>query len=188
MICARCGKESSVHSLSFLNMDEICPDCAAAEKKHPVYNYAKEVERNECKKGNYNFPGVLEDIKYNTQAEANLIARLKYGDEVDCIFNAWDDVVNNVTYDSVKMAELIKENNIDYKEEATSWIAQMSISGRVDGRNEAAKEACRKIGIEFAVLTPLTKRMARNHPTIQQQYTATMLTIYTGVPTHLPYI
>lgn len=188
MICSRCKKETNVHNLSFLNLEEICPDCAAKERKHPVYGYAKEIERKAVQNGDYNFPGVLEGMKYNTEAEANLLARLKYGDCLDETFKAWDSVINNISYNAVKMAELIKENNIDYRDEAKSWIAQMSILGRVDGRNEAAQEACKKVGIEFAKLTPLTKNMSRNHPTIQQQYTATMLTIYTGEPTYLPYI
>lgn len=188
MICSRCKKETNVHNLSFLNLEEICPDCAAKERKHPVYEYAKKIERKAVKNGDYNFPGVLEGMKYNTEAEANLLARLKYGDYLDETFKAWDNVINNISYDAVKMAELIKENNINYKDEAESWIAQMSILGRVDGRNEAAQEACKKVGIEAAKLTPLTKKMSRNHPTIQQQYTATMLTIYTGEKTYLPYI
>jgi len=188
MICARCGKETNTHRMSYLNLEEICLDCAEAEKKHPAYKYAREKERNAVEKDDYNFPGVLEGLKYKNESEANLLARLKYGDSVDETFEAWDKVINNFSYNAAEMANLINENNIDYKEEAASWIAQMAILGRVDGRNEASQKACKDIGIEFAILTPLTKKMSRNHPTIQQQYTATMLSIYTGKPVSLPYI
>lgn len=188
MICARCKKETNIHKMSFLNVDEICPECEEKEKKHPVYKFAKDIERKAVLSGNYNFPGVLSGLIYKTDAEANLLARIKYGDNDAEIFKAWDSVVNSLSYNAADFAKRLAENGIDYKEEAVSWIAQMSILGVVDGRNEAAQQACKKVGINAAALTPLTKKMSRNHPTIQQQYTATMLTIYTGEPTSLPYI
>lgn len=44
--------------MSRFNTDEICLDCEAKERQHPLYAYAKEVERQECLKGNLNFPGI----------------------------------------------------------------------------------------------------------------------------------
>lgn len=188
MICARCGKETNVHRMSYLNLEEICSECEEKEKKHPVYKYGKEIERAAVLAGNYNFPGVLDGLTYRTEAEANLLARLKHGDTPENIYEAWDRLVNNFNYNAANFAKLLEDNGINYKEEAKSWIAQMSILGRVDGRNEASQKACKEVGIEAAMLTPLTKKMSRNHPTIQQQYTATMLSIYTGEPVSLPYI
>jgi len=40
------------------NTDTLCSDCIEEEQKHPDYEYAKEKEREETMKGNYNFHGV----------------------------------------------------------------------------------------------------------------------------------
>ena len=58
MICARCKREVREHNMSRFNTDEICLECEEKERQHPLYAYAKEVERQECLKGNLNFPGI----------------------------------------------------------------------------------------------------------------------------------
>ena len=80
MICERCGKETTVHRTSYLNTQDICPDCEEIERKHKVYPFAKEVERAETLKGNYKFEGVLHGIVCDTEAQANLLARMKFND------------------------------------------------------------------------------------------------------------
>ena len=44
--------------MSFFNTDMICPDCEKKEKAHPDYAKAKEIERQEVLKGNYNYGGI----------------------------------------------------------------------------------------------------------------------------------
>lgn len=59
MKCQRCGKETNVHTMSMLNMDEICKECKEEEIKHPMYKAALEADRAEVKKGNWNYQGLL---------------------------------------------------------------------------------------------------------------------------------
>jgi len=59
MICPRCKKQTNVHIMSMLNTQEICPDCKDAEKLHPRYEEARERERQEVLRGNYNYEGLL---------------------------------------------------------------------------------------------------------------------------------
>ncbi len=62
--CDRCNKESNVTTVSFMNTDEICLECAELEKQHPRYVEAKEKEFQECKRGNYNYPGLFAGQKW----------------------------------------------------------------------------------------------------------------------------
>lgn len=188
MKCERCGIETNTFKMSYLNSEMICMDCVDNEKYHPVYEFARKIEKQEVKAGNYNFPGVLEGLSYHTKDEANLLARLKYGDNPNEIYKAWDTVLNNMLYRPNKFAELIIANEIDYKEEAASWIAYMATTKRIDGRNEASQKACKEINVGTPLPTPLVELMSNNHRTLQQEYTATMLTIYTNNPTYLPFI
>lgn len=59
MKCERCGKETNIHTMSMLNTDLICMDCKEDERKHPLYEQARETELEEVKKGNYNYKGLL---------------------------------------------------------------------------------------------------------------------------------
>ena len=59
MKCQRCGKETDTHTMSMLNMDEICMECKEEERKHPMYKAALEAERAEVLKGNLNYKGLL---------------------------------------------------------------------------------------------------------------------------------
>ena len=43
--CQRCGKETMVTTMSWLNTQTICIDCSEAEKKHHRYKEAKEAEK-----------------------------------------------------------------------------------------------------------------------------------------------
>lgn len=56
--CERCGKRTRVFSMSFFNEDMCCSECLEKEKNHPSYEYAKMVELEEVKKGNYNYKGI----------------------------------------------------------------------------------------------------------------------------------
>jgi|GEM_PF-1035815 len=62
--CQRCGKELKVRIMSKMNEDVICPECAEAEKKHPLYEVAGRAELAEVKAGNYNYPGLFAGQKY----------------------------------------------------------------------------------------------------------------------------
>ena len=112
MICERCGKETTIHRTSYLNTENICPDCEQLEKKHPVYDFAKSVERAETLKGNYNFEGVLYNIIYDTPAEANLLARMKFNDTRENIYKAWLEVVSQESYSEEKYSALLKANGL----------------------------------------------------------------------------
>jgi hypothetical protein len=58
MVCDRCGKETSVFTMSYFNTDSICIDCQELEQRHPDYKRAKEKENEQVRAGNYNFDGV----------------------------------------------------------------------------------------------------------------------------------
>ena len=67
--CERCNKESNVMTMSYFNVDMVCMDCNKEERNHPQYEYAKNVELQECVAGNMNFEGVglPEDLKKERQ-------------------------------------------------------------------------------------------------------------------------
>lgn len=110
MVCDRCGKETTTHRTSYLNTDNICPDCEKIEKLHKVYDFAKKVEKEETLRGNYNFEGVLYGIICDTDAEANLIARMKFHDTSENIHRAWLEVVAEDSYDERKLQTLLEAN------------------------------------------------------------------------------
>ena len=58
MKCGRCGVETSIHTMSKFNTDELCLLCEEQEREHPDYGYACVIEEAAVKAGNYNFPGV----------------------------------------------------------------------------------------------------------------------------------
>lgn len=58
MKCERCGKEMNVHTVSWFNKQVICLDCDKEELKHPQIKYAKAVENQHIKTGDYEFKGV----------------------------------------------------------------------------------------------------------------------------------
>lgn len=59
--CDRCEKEISSHKMSWFNRENICLDCQEIEKEHPLYQRAKELENEEVKRGNYDYPGMFAD-------------------------------------------------------------------------------------------------------------------------------
>ena len=58
MKCQRCGKETLVHTMSMFNTEEICMECKEKERKHPMYEAAREADRQAVLSGNYNFKGI----------------------------------------------------------------------------------------------------------------------------------
>jgi len=59
MKCDRCGKETNITIMSWLNTQIICMECSKNEKSHPRYKEAKEREHQEVLRGNYNYKGIL---------------------------------------------------------------------------------------------------------------------------------
>jgi gamma-glutamylcyclotransferase (GGCT)/AIG2-like uncharacterized protein YtfP len=57
--CARCGGPLEIRTMSRMNTDILCPDCAEAEKAHPQYQEAKEAEIEQVRRGNYNYQGLF---------------------------------------------------------------------------------------------------------------------------------
>lgn len=58
MVCDRCRKETSAHTMSIFNTDNICMECYDKERAHPAYDEAKRLEGEAVAKGNYNYRGV----------------------------------------------------------------------------------------------------------------------------------
>lgn len=56
--CDRCGKDTSVSSMSYFNTDTLCAACDDKERAHPKYTEAKAAELAACKRGDFNFPGI----------------------------------------------------------------------------------------------------------------------------------
>ena len=57
-ICDRCHQPTATTIMSMFNTDMLCPDCKKAEEKHPLYNLAREKEREALLRGDRNFPGI----------------------------------------------------------------------------------------------------------------------------------
>lgn len=51
--------------MSWFNLDIICHDCAKEEKEHPLYQYAREKELEEARKGNTNYPGIFGELTWD---------------------------------------------------------------------------------------------------------------------------
>ncbi len=63
-ICDRCGESTNnVTTMSMFNEDVICMNCKDEEKNDPEYQAASEAEREEIKKGNYNYRGSITNYK-----------------------------------------------------------------------------------------------------------------------------
>lgn len=56
--CDRCRKPTNVTSTSWFNTQTLCTSCQDEEAAHPDYAYAKKVENDAVRNGNYNFPGI----------------------------------------------------------------------------------------------------------------------------------
>jgi hypothetical protein len=56
--CERCKKPTSVMTGSYFSAEMICTACDEEESAHPDYQYARDVEEDAVRGGNYNFPGV----------------------------------------------------------------------------------------------------------------------------------
>ena len=61
--CDRCGQDlKSGRIMSMFNTDCICMACSDKEKKHKDYKKALDADREEIKKGNYNFKGIQGEL------------------------------------------------------------------------------------------------------------------------------
>ena len=58
MKCDRCHKETNATMMSKFNTDILCLECIEAEKKHPLYLRACQIELEHVKAGDYNFEGI----------------------------------------------------------------------------------------------------------------------------------
>lgn len=56
--CDRCGQPTTVFRMSMFNTEMCCKDCLNAESKREDYERAREAERNEILRGNFNFKGI----------------------------------------------------------------------------------------------------------------------------------
>lgn len=56
--CDRCSTETSSTTMSKFNIDMICTTCHTSEQAHPDYQRARDIEAEEVRKGNMNFPGI----------------------------------------------------------------------------------------------------------------------------------
>jgi len=58
-MCQRCYKDSSGHTMSWLNTQLICFTCSDSETNHPRFSEAKEAELKAIRSGNCNYEGLL---------------------------------------------------------------------------------------------------------------------------------
>jgi len=56
--CQRCQRETSLTTGSYFNTQMLCSECSAEEARHPDYEYARTVEGEAVRGGDYNYPGV----------------------------------------------------------------------------------------------------------------------------------
>jgi recombinational DNA repair protein (RecF pathway) len=56
--CARCGKQTTMTSMSYFNTDVLCMECDEKERAHPKFKEAQAEEEKHVRAGNYNFKGV----------------------------------------------------------------------------------------------------------------------------------
>ena len=62
--CDRCNRELTTRTMSIMNTDIICMDCAEEEKQHPDFIKAFKAEREAIKKGITNYAGLFAGQKY----------------------------------------------------------------------------------------------------------------------------
>ena len=56
--CARCRKRTIVTTMSWFNRDIVCMECSDLERTHPDFQRAHDVEEEEVRRGNFNYPGI----------------------------------------------------------------------------------------------------------------------------------
>jgi hypothetical protein len=62
--CDRCGQSTEgTTTMSVFNEDVICVKCKEEERNDPEYQAAVEAEREEIRKGNYNYKGSMPNYK-----------------------------------------------------------------------------------------------------------------------------
>jgi len=57
--CQRCGDQEPLSTTcSYFDTDQICDVCAEKERRHPLYEEARRVETEACRRGDFNFAGI----------------------------------------------------------------------------------------------------------------------------------
>lgn len=126
--CARCGVplESVVHTTSMFNKDVICVDCKDREKRHPLYEKAVKVEREEVLKGNYNYEGIgcppelyepetceEKRVTFLTDFEAAALDKIADKTKMSCWFLITTKGEYDFIYDIEEKTELSLEEGIE---------------------------------------------------------------------------
>lgn len=62
--CSRCGGPLTARTMSRMNEDVLCMECAEVEKAHPRYQEAADAELGQVKVGNYNYQGLFAGKRY----------------------------------------------------------------------------------------------------------------------------
>ena len=57
-LCDRCRKPVKALRMSMFNTEMCCQACLFKESKHPLYEQARQAERDAVKNGDYNFQGI----------------------------------------------------------------------------------------------------------------------------------
>jgi hypothetical protein len=58
MNCQRCNSDNKITTGSMFNTQMICLKCKEQEIKHDMYEFARKVESDQVKGGNYNYEGI----------------------------------------------------------------------------------------------------------------------------------
>jgi len=58
MNCQRCNGDDRITTGSMFNTEMICLKCKEKEKKHETYEFARKVESDQVRGGNYNYEGI----------------------------------------------------------------------------------------------------------------------------------
>jgi hypothetical protein len=56
--CDRCGKETTVTTMSYFNTETVCMVCKDKERAHPKYKAALDADHQAVLRGDFNFPGI----------------------------------------------------------------------------------------------------------------------------------
>ena len=58
MNCQRCNSDDKITTGSMFNTQMICLKCKEKEVKHDMYDFARKVEADQVRGGNYNYEGI----------------------------------------------------------------------------------------------------------------------------------
>jgi hypothetical protein len=77
VVCPRCSKQSFVHTTSILNADEICLQCKAIERRHPLYLEAQQAEIEAVKQGAQEYQGLFTDKSWEQIKDLDPVSSTK---------------------------------------------------------------------------------------------------------------